>query len=192
MYFYKHPIDVDLEDVASPAPPSSPTWNSDTSMFWGLSQRIDSTEKQTRELSSQSERQLRLMQAITKSQNQHEREQREAMTSLFSRIEQNETRISGLQHATQTLTLNQRQTQQDVRLLQEELLALRAQVQAQQQQHGRGTVLRRVIRGATVGSQTEVSSGSSNVNVPQPGPIFKDVYGRSTWFTWYIFSKFKR
>ena len=178
MYYYKMPVEIDIDDDADPARPSSPSWNSDTSMFWGLSQRIDNTEKQTRELSIQSERQIRLIQAITKSQNQHELEQREAMTSLLSRIEQNETSISGLQHATQSLCLNQRQTQQDVRALREELQALREQVKAQQQPR-RATVLRSVIRVPVAQSLNLAQPSKSSEQVTTVGPIFKDVYGRS-------------
>ena len=172
MYDHKYPIDVEVENAASAAPIRLPFRNSDSNMFWGLNQRIESTEKQTRELSIQSEHQMRLIQTITKSQNQREPEQREAMASLLSRIEQNETSISGVQHATQSLSLNQRRTQQDVRVLREELTALREQVTVQQQQR-RDTVLRRLVTG------TAQASANSAAEVLQLGAIFKDVNGRS-------------
>ena len=176
MYYYKLPSDIGTDDAPYP---TSPWKNSNTTIFWGLSRRIDNTEKQTKELSTQSERQIRLIQAITKSQNQHELEQREAMSSLLSRIEQNETKISKLHHSTQTLHLNQRQMQQDVRMLREELFALKEQFQAQhQQQHS--TVLRRVTSPTTQVTQAEQTSRKPDEStVAQPGTIFKDVYGRS-------------
>ena len=74
-------------------------------MFWGLTQRIDGTEKQTRELSIQSERQMQLIKNITNSNSRHG----DAMTKLLARIEKYEQTIVDLKNTSDTLTVNQRQ-----------------------------------------------------------------------------------
>ena len=116
-------------------------------MFRRLSQRIHGSERQTRELSIQSERQMRTIQKISDSHN-------EALTKLLSRMEQQEKAMVGLENVTESLTLDQRQLNKDqqdlamsqqknehkIRALEAEFEALKKQVQVlRKQQQGRRT-----------------------------------------------------
>ena len=102
------------------------------------------------------------------------------MAGILSRFDQHDTRISKLEHKTETCRLYQRQTVQDFRVLREYLVALRDQVQAQQR--GQTTVVRNVMRGrgTTVASQAKRSPMNRKATGTEPRVTlpFKDIYGR--------------
>ena len=104
----KRPVysfDPSKDEAAEPAQrPATPSETSETAMYWPLNQRIDNTEKQIQELSIESERKVRYIQAM-------------------------------IQHLSQSLLHSQRQTQEDVRNLREELSALQKQVEAPEHRH---------------------------------------------------------
>ena len=187
-YVYAPQEYMDNDDGQAESPfqssvsPSLSSSDSGVSLVEGLHQRIDNTERQTRDLSNMAQSQFRLLQQMMNTQTQLDRNasrQRAAMGGLLSVIEQNKMSIEQIQQSTRILFQNQQEAQRDVGLFKEQLFTLAQSVETLQQQQIRGTVLREPVRGTPQQQPSHVGELSAEEMAIPRGITFTDDRGRS-------------